>query len=80
MVTHSNTSFKNLNSAVQTILSKRFGGEVHLGKRENIHPQSLYRFNVLILQTRKFLKKNLTRGNLYVILNIVKLNDYVNKR
>ncbi|MDE0400041.1 MAG: phosphotransferase [Candidatus Poribacteria bacterium] len=47
MATHSNTSFKNLVSAVQTILSKRFGGEVRLGKPENIHPQSLYRFNVL---------------------------------
>ena len=47
MATHSNTSFKNLDAAVQTILSKRFGGEVHLGKRENIHPQSLYRFNIL---------------------------------
>ena len=47
MATHSNTSFKNLISAVQTILSKKFGGEVRLGKRENIHPNSLYRFNVL---------------------------------
>ena len=47
MAPHSNTSFKNVRLAVETILSQKFGGEVRLDKRENIHPDSLYRFNVL---------------------------------
>ncbi|MDE0089341.1 MAG: hypothetical protein OXU23_26745 [Candidatus Poribacteria bacterium] len=47
MATNNNTVFKNVNSAVQTILSQKFGGEVRLNKGENIHPQSLYRYKVL---------------------------------
>lgn len=47
MATHDNTSFKNINSAVQAILSQKFGGEVRLDKSENIHPECLYRFRVL---------------------------------
>ncbi len=47
MATHNNTSFKNVNSAVQAILSTKFGGEVRLDRSENIHPQCLYRFRVL---------------------------------
>ena len=47
MATNLKMSFKNLDSAVQTILSQKFGGEVRLDKSENIHPNSLYRFRVL---------------------------------
>ena len=47
MGTIHNTSFKNLPSAVQMILSNKYGGEVRLDKRENIHPECLYRFKVL---------------------------------
>lgn len=47
MVTNNSPSFKSMNSAVQTILSQKFGGEVRLDKSENIHPQCLYRFRVL---------------------------------
>ncbi|MDE0481090.1 MAG: hypothetical protein OXI67_00800 [Candidatus Poribacteria bacterium] len=47
MTTNNNTSFKNVNSAVQAILSQKFGGEVRLDKGENIHPQSLYRYRIL---------------------------------
>lgn len=47
MVTNNSPSFKSMNSAVQTILSQKFGGEVRLDKSENIHPQILYRFRVL---------------------------------
>ena len=47
MVTIHNTSFKNLPSAVQIILSNKYGGEVRLDKHENIHPECLYRFRVL---------------------------------
>ncbi len=47
MATNNRTAFKNVNSAVQTILSQKFGGAVRLDKSETIHPQSLYRFRVL---------------------------------
>ncbi len=47
MATNNNTTFKNVNSAVQAILSQKFGGKVRLDKGENIHPQSLYRYKVL---------------------------------
>lgn len=47
METSNIASFKNVNSAVQAILSEKFGGEVHLDKPENIHPQCLYRFKVI---------------------------------
>lgn len=47
MATTHKTSYKNVNSAVREILTQKFGGEVHIGKSENIHPQSLYRFKVL---------------------------------
>ncbi len=46
MVTN-NTSFRNLNSAVQAILTQKFGREISIDKGENIHPQSLYRFKIL---------------------------------
>ena len=42
-----NISYKNINSAVKGILSRKFGGVVELNKGENIHPQCLYRFKVL---------------------------------
>lgn len=47
MATNNRTAFQNVNSAVQMILSQKFGGEVRLDKGENIHPQSLYRYKVL---------------------------------
>ena len=47
MPTQQNVSFKNLNSAVQGILTQKFGGEVRIDKPENIHPQSLYRYKIL---------------------------------
>ena len=47
MVTNNNTVFKNMNSAVQAILSQKFGGEIRLDNGENIHPQSLFRYRVL---------------------------------
>lgn len=40
-------SHRNINSAVKTILSRKFGGDVRLDRGENIHPQCLYRFKVL---------------------------------
>lgn len=46
MAIQHNTSFKNVNSAVRQILAQKFGGEVRIGKSENIHPQSLYRFSI----------------------------------
>lgn len=39
-------SYRNINSAVKAILSKKFGGEVRLNRGKNIHPQCLYRFKV----------------------------------
>ena len=47
MATHDITSYKNLNLAVQAILTKKFGSEVNLNNPENIHPQCLYRFKVI---------------------------------
>ncbi len=46
MVTNNNTSFRNLNSAVQAILTQKFGGEISIDRGENIHPQCLYRFKI----------------------------------
>ena len=58
-------TFKDMNSGVQTILSQRFGGKVDLGKRENIHPESLYRFSVLSgpdgIPTSVFVKRKRAR-------------------
>ena len=48
MATQHNSSFKNLNSAVEGILTDKFGGEVCIDKPQNIHPQILYRYKVLL--------------------------------
>lgn len=65
MVTNHSPSFKNINSAVQAILSKKFGREVRLDKGENIHPQSLYRYKVLSgpdeIPTSVFVKRKRAR-------------------
>jgi hypothetical protein len=47
MTTLHNTSFKNVATAVQTILSEKFGGKVRLDRSETIHPQRLYLFKLL---------------------------------
>lgn len=60
-----NTSYKDINSAVQAILSRTFGGKVKLDKGENIHPQCLYRFKVLSgadgMPTSVFVKRKRSR-------------------
>lgn len=65
MVTNNSPAFRNVNSAVQTILSQKFGGEVRLDKGENIHPQSLYRYRVLSgpdeIPTSVFVKRKRAR-------------------
>ena len=47
MASHNNTTFRNLNAAVQGILTNGFGGDVRTDKPEKVHPQILYRFKIL---------------------------------
>lgn len=47
MSTQKYPSYKTLNSAVKGILTEKFGGEIRLDKQEEIHPQQLYRYNII---------------------------------
>ena len=47
MAKYNSTTFRNINSAVKGILTNKFGGEVRIDKPEKVHPQGLYRFNIL---------------------------------
>lgn len=47
MSEHNKTPYKDVNSAVQGILTDKFSGEVCIDKPENIHPQCLYRYKIL---------------------------------
>ncbi|MCG9126632.1 phosphotransferase [Candidatus Poribacteria bacterium] len=41
-------SYRTLYTAVKGILSEKFGGEIRLEKSEEIHPQQLYRYKIIL--------------------------------